>query len=220
MTPPPASTVLVRPEAASPLLSTVKPDPDALPTNLTEENRKDTTTPSLPRQKQESEQEQEEEKENNSSIDIADLADTVVNEEMTRYYNTQQQQRICRTGSIQVRRDIVQNAGNRSNSGGASLDSNERGLDLSWSNTRTPIGSPSSPDNRPAATDVKDQQRAMIGRAILHYPGGPPEGRHLFYPATNQSLNQFNGGGSLRGGLSPSDAGAAAHLLAPPPLIR
>ena len=88
MTPPPASTVLVRPEAASPLLSTVKPDPDALPTNLTEENRKDTTTPSLPRQKQESEQEQEEEKENNSSIDIADLADTVVNEEMTRYYNT------------------------------------------------------------------------------------------------------------------------------------
>jgi hypothetical protein len=206
------------PPAVSPApFVTVKPDPDAAEPASSSDKRKAEQVPIVLQQKHRNEKKEEEEErkmENGAAIDIADLADTVFSEEITRKRIHQLQQQRIHMGSIQVRRDIVE---------ASSANSGERGLDLSWAAGRTANGL-SSPDSRLA--NEQKQQRDVLARAVMQYPGGPPEGVRLYFPSGNPSFDSMNG---VRGSQSPSESGLESvrlgiqvlrHAPRPPPLIR
>jgi hypothetical protein len=211
----------------SPLhLAAIKPDPDAEPASSSSEKKKEEALPVVLQQKlshEEEEEDAERKTENGGGIDIADLADTVVSEEITRKRLHQLQQRIHMAGGgIQVRRDIVEATSSSAN-GVARPD--ERGLDLSWAAANGGLAA-ASPDHR-MASDLKEQkQRDLLARAVMQYPGGPPEGCRLYFPSGNAAYDSMNGG---RGGQSPAKAGLESvrlgiqvlrHAPRPPPLIR
>ena len=165
-------------------------------------------------------------------IDIADLAVSVVREERNSRHNHQGRQGSPAaprtTGTIQVRRDILDVVG-----GGHSIlgPLSAPVAAAAWSAAGSSSGS-SSPESvgRLTARDAMEGGRPL---AVLHYPGGPPEGRYLCFPtaANNQSFNQARNSGSPRGGggLSPSggsgggresmlNGGGSASRHQPPPL--
>jgi hypothetical protein len=173
----------------------------------------------------------------NGVIDIADLAGTVVNEEKQRHTaNTDQRRAVAaRTGSIQVRRDIV-DVGNSNKNSVSVTAVGERGLDLTW-----PVAAADSLIDRSILSDgrIKDHtEKAMtcFTQTVLHYAGGSPEDRHIIFQTGTSSFNQQraqngavrDGGDHSPGGRrgqSPSCSGnetlqMGPSRLPPPPLIR
>jgi hypothetical protein len=247
-----SSTLANSPPATStvpPPLCTIKPDPEDSPVAAASE--KPVLSPSPPREEAENGGEEEDSFCNGEAINIADLVDTVISEEMQLAKS-----RCRRQPLIQVRTDIVDVGGamrgKNSNSSSVSSSSNnsscsssafsivasaaDRGLDLTWPAAASRMqsassSSSSSPDSQLSKNGERQQQQA----AILRYPGGPPEGRHLYLPAAaaNQSFNRQIGvatTGSPRhisgGSQSPSgvdsmlNGGLGSSGRIPPPLIR
>ncbi len=228
---PPAGTGTVPPP-----LCTIKPDPEDSPVAAASE--KPILTPSPPREDAENGGEEEEDSFcNGEAIDIADLVDTVISEEMQLAKS-----RCRRQPLIHVRTDIVDVGNNRSNNSSCSSSSSafsavassaDRGLDLTWPGqaaaSRTQSASSSSSSSPDSQLSNGERQQA----AILRYPGGPPEGRHLYLPAAaNQSFNRqigvattgsprhINGSQSPSGVDSMLNGGLGSSGRIPPPLIR
>jgi hypothetical protein len=231
---PPAVTGTVPP----PLCTIIKPDPEDSPV-ATASGKRTLTPPPLPASREDAGNSGEEEDSfcNGEAINIADLVDTVISEEMQLAKD-----RCRRQPLIQVRTDIVDVGGAMRGNNSCSSSSSafsvvasaaDRGLDLTWpaaaaSRTQSASSSSSSPDSQ---LNGEKQQQAAI---LLRYPGGPPEGRHLYLPAAaNQSFNRQIGvatNGSPRhinGSQSPSGVdsmlngglGSSGGRI-PPPLIR
>ncbi len=221
---------------APPPLCTIKPDPEDSPVAAASGKR----TPLSAAREDAENGEEEDSYCNGEAINIADLVDTVISEEMQLAKG-----RCRRQPLIQVRTDIVDVGAMRGNSCSSSSSSSsafsvvasaaDRGLDLTWptaaaSRTQSSSSSSSSPDSQ-LSNGERQQQQA----AILRYPGGPPEGRHLYLPAAaaNQSFNRqidvattgsprhINGGSQSPSGVdSMLNGGLGASGRIPPPLIR
>jgi hypothetical protein len=216
-----------------PPLCTIKPDPEDSPVAAASGKR----TPLSAAREDAENGEEEDSYCNGEAINIADLVDTVISEEMQLAKD-----RCRRQPLIQVRTDIVDVGGAMRGNNSCSSSSSafsvvasaaDRGLDLTWpaaaaSRTQSASSSSSSPDSQ---LNGEKQQQAAI---LLRYPGGPPEGRHLYLPAAaNQSFNRQIGvatNGSPRhinGSQSPSGVdsmlngglGSSGGRI-PPPLIR
>jgi hypothetical protein len=217
-----------------PPLCTIKPDPEDSPVAAASGKR---TPLSAAREDAENGGEEEDSFCNGEAINIADLVDTVISEEMQLAKD-----RCRRQPLIQVRSDIIDVGNNSSNSSSSAFSvvasAADRGLDLTWpaaAASRTQSASSSLSSSPHSQLDGERQQQA----AILRYPGGPPEGRHLYLPAAaaaNQSFNlqigvatttahngsprHINGSQSPSGLDSMLNGGLRSSGRIPPPLIR